>query len=355
MVPERFAVDGIWLGTAHGPTVLSVIDGRVRPIDQAADGLPRLRVTLLPGMIDHHVHLGLVHRELLADGPLVEVHDLGWDPQEALAWREDPPAGVTLRVAGPFHTAPGGYPSGRSWAPDLAVRAVDDVADARAAVAGAAEAGVDAIKIALNSEMPLLSDELLRTLVECAHAAGLPAIVHAEGLGQAARAIAAGADTLVHTPWSEPLADDVLERALGTTWISTLAIHGDADRGTAIGNLRRFHELGGRIRYGTDMGNGPTTVGPNAREIEALSEAGLSIDELIASMTDPSAAESIDTDRALVSERPLPRTCDELTGWLSDCTRLHAEGLEQVSGLRLLLPQRRWPSGRADPDTAPDT
>ena len=51
---------------------------------------------------------------------------------------------------------------------------------------------------------------------------------------------------------------------LATTWISTLAIHEDADRGTAIGNLRRFHELGGRIRYGTDMGNGPTPVGPNA-------------------------------------------------------------------------------------------
>ena len=330
MVPERFAVDGIWLGTAHGPTVLGVIDGRLRPVDETADGLPRLRMTLLPGVIDHHVHLGLVDRELLADGPLVEVHDLGWDPQEALAWREDPPSGVTLRVAGPFHTAPGGYPSGRSWAPARAVRAVTDVADARAAVATAAEAGVDAIKIALNSEMPLLSDELLRTLAECAHAAGLPAIVHAEGPGQAARAVAAGADTLVHTPWSEPLPDDVLERALATTWISTLAIHEDSDRGWAIGNLSRFHELGGRIRYGTDMGNGPTIVGPNAREIAALSEAGLSVDELVASMTEPSAAEGIDADRVLVSERPLPRTCDELTGWLSNCRRLHAEGLDEL-------------------------
>jgi imidazolonepropionase-like amidohydrolase len=330
LVPERFAVDGVWLGTAHGPTVLSVIGGRVKPIDEAADGLPRLRRTLLPGVIDHHVHLGLVDRELLADGPLVEVHDLGWDPLEALAWREDPPSGVTLRVAGPFHTAPGGYPSGRSWAPARAVRAVADVADARAAVTTAAESGVDAIKIALNSEMPLLRDELLRTLVECAHAAGLPAIVHAEGPGQAARAVAAGADTLAHTPWSEPLPDDVLERALATTWISTLAIHQEADRGTAIENLSRFHGLGGRIRYGTDMGNGPTPVGPNTGEIAALTEAGLSVDELIASMTEPSAAEGIDLDRMLVSERALPRTCDELTGWLSSCARVHAEGLVQL-------------------------
>ncbi len=210
------------------------------------------------------------------------------------------------------------------------MRAVTDVADARAAVDTAALAGVDAIKIALNSEMPLLSDALLRTLVECAHAAGLPAIVHAEGPGQAARAIAAGADTLVHTPWSEPLPDDVLERALATTWISTLAIHEDNDRATATENLHRFHELGGRIRYGTDMGNGPTPVGPNAREIAALSEAGLNVDELIAAMTAPSAAEGIDIDRVLVSERPLPRTCDELNGWLANCTRLHADSLDQL-------------------------
>ncbi len=327
---RRLAVDGIWLGTAHGPAVVSVIDGRVRPVAEAPDGLPRLRLSLLPGVIDHHVHLGLVDRERLADGPLVEVHDLGWDPHEALAWREHPPPGVTLRVAGPFHTARGGYPSGRSWAPGRAVRAVTDVADARVAVATAAAAGVDAIKIALNSEMPLLNDEFLVALVESAHFAGLPAIVHAEGPGQAARAIDAGADTLVHTPWSERLPEDVLGRALSTTWISTLAIHEDTDRATGIENLRRFHQLGGRIRYGTDMGNGPTPVGPSPHEITALSEAGLSIDELISSMTAVSDAEGIALDRVLVSGRPLPRTCAELIDWLSACRRLHADDLDQL-------------------------
>jgi hypothetical protein len=123
----------------------------------------------------------------------------------------------------------------------------------------------------------------------------------------------------------------VLERALATTWISTLAIHEHTDRATAIENLRRFHKLGGRILYGTDMGNGPNPVGPNAAEIAALSEAGLSVDEVIAAMTPPPAAEALDTDRLLVSGRPLPRTCEELAGWLSDCTRLHAERLKQLA------------------------
>jgi imidazolonepropionase-like amidohydrolase len=346
LVPERFEVDGLWLGTAHGPTVVEVVDGRIAPaVLPAAAGVveitgeltlgrarvtPRLRRTLTPGVIDHHVHLGLVAREQLADGPLVEVHDLGWDPREALAWRAQPPHGVRLRVAGPFHTARGGYPSGRSWAPTAAVREVADIDDAVAAVASAAAAGVDAIKIALNSDMPLLSDELLNALVVAGHGAGLPAIVHAEGAGQAARAIAAGADTLVHTPWSERLPEEVLEAALATTWISTLAIHEGEDRAIAIENLRRFHELGGRIRYGTDMGNGPTPVGPNPGEIAALAEAGLGVDQLIACMTGASAGEAINAERVLVSERPLPRSGEELSDWLAGCTRLDLQGLAQL-------------------------
>lgn len=319
---ERFVVDGIWLGGAHGPSVVEIVDGRLRRPGQAPGGVERIAGTLMPGLIDHHVHLGLVDRARLADGPLAEVHDLGWDPAAVLSWRAQPPSGVRVRIAGPFHTAPGGYPSGRSWAPRRAVRAVADAADARLAVATAAEDGVDFIKVALNSEMALLSDELLDTLVQAAHAVGLPAIVHAEGPGQAARAIDAGADTLVHTPWSEDLGTEVLERALGTTWISTLAIHQGGDRATALGNLRRFHALGGRIRYGTDMGNGPNPVGPNPEELRLLSQAGLSVAQLIDAMTEPPGPEGLRADRVLASDRPLPRSCEELIEWLADCRRL---------------------------------
>jgi hypothetical protein len=324
-----FTVDGLWLGTRRAPAALRLSEGRLSALSEPDPGLPRLPVTLMPGVIDHHVHLGLVDRELLANGPLVEVHDLGWDPEQILAWRADPPRGLTIRAAGPFHTALGGYPSGRSWAPAAAVRAVTDADDARTAVLTAGEAGVDALKIALHTGMPLLSDELLQLLVDSAHAAGLPAIVHAEGPGQAARAVDAGADTLVHTPWSERLSEAELERALATTWISTLAIHEGHDRATAIANLAGFHGRGGRIRYGTDMGNGPNPVGPNPGEMAALTEAGLSLDELLASMT-AAGSDFITADRALVCERPLPTAVDELAQWLSDCRRLDPQELETL-------------------------
>ena len=329
-MPERFAVDGIWSAGAHEAAVIELAADRVRPVlDVSGDGLPRLRATLIPGLVDHHVHLGLVDRARLAGGPLVEVHDLGWELRPALAWRTAPPRGVSVRIAGPFHTAVGGYPSGRAWAPDAAVRAVVDVADARAAVAEAARAGVDFIKIALNSDMPLLSDELLRTLVRSAHQAGLPAIVHAEGVGQAARAIEAGADTLVHTPWSEVLDEKLLRRALNTVWISTLAIHDGRERDVAIENLRAFRRLGGRIRYGTDMGNGPNPVGPSSEELRLLSAAGLGVDELIGAMTGPLGTDGLRVDRVLICERPLPHTGQELIDWLAACRRLDADQLER--------------------------
>lgn len=276
--------------------------------------------TMLPGVVDRHVHLGLVDHGPLTGGTLVEVHDLGWSPSQAAEWRTTPPGDVLVRAVGPFHTAPGGYPTGRAWAPADAVRAVVDTADARTAVADIVAGGFDGVKIALHAAMPLLGEQVLRALVDAAHDAGLPALVHAEGPGQATRAIDAGANVLVHAPWSEPLPDDVLERGKHMSWISTLAIHDDAGRAVAIDNCRRFRAAGGTVVYGTDMGNGPTPVGPNPTEIRLLERAGLTGDDLLAAILGPPAAPA--PDRALVSPLPRPRTAEELIAWLDSAIRL---------------------------------
>lgn len=264
----------------------------------------------LLGVVDHHVHLGLVDHGLLAGGPVVRVHDLGWDPSLVGALQ---PAGVEVRAVGPFHTAVGGYPAGRTWAPPGAVRELTSIEDAVAAVEDVEARGFAGFKIALHTGMPLLSDELLVTAVRAAHAAGLPVLVHAEGPGQVARAIDARADVLVHAPWTEPVPEEVLRRGRGMTWISTLAIHGEAAREVALDNVRRFRALGGRVVYGTDMGNGPTPVGVNTEEILLLGEAGLTGDELIDAVCVG--------EPALRSPHPRPTTAAELVDWLADARR----------------------------------
>ncbi|QCC78812.1 hydrolase [Nocardioides daphniae] len=284
----------------------------------------------MPGVVDRHVHLGLVDLADLAESPVVEVHDLGWEPEAALGWRGRPPSGLQVRVAGPFHTAPGGYPSGRSWAPEASIRAVDAPAAARRAVTAVVAAGYDLVKVALNADMALLDDATLAALVAAAHDAGLPVAVHAEGEGQVARAVEVGADLLAHAPWTESVPDELLRRGRSMTWCSTLAIHDGADRERALDNVRRFRALGGRVVYGTDAGNGPAPAGVNPGEIRALGEAGLAGDELLVALTGVTGPGPVPVDRLLVSPRPLPTTAEETIAWLADCRRLTAAPLEEI-------------------------
>lgn len=240
-----------------------------------------------PVLVDHHVHLGLIDPTSLREQGIAAVVDLGWSPviRELAA-----AAPVAVTYAGCFLTAPGGYPSDREWAPPGSTAPVHSPAHAREAVEAQLAGGASVVKVVLNSDAgPTLDQATVAAVVE---AAPVPVVAHVEGSGQAARAIAAGVDVLAHTPWTELLPDDlVAEAATRMAWISTLDIHGYGTRTpeqeVAVANLRRFHEAGGRVLYGTDLGNGPLPVGVNDREVALLREAGLAEADVRAAMTDP--------------------------------------------------------------------
>ncbi|MGW8483182.1 amidohydrolase family protein [Microbacterium sp. NPDC055903] len=237
------------------------------------------------GFTDHHVHLQLVDRAGLTESVLARVIDLGGDPLRLAALAQGAEgrqplaqdAPVEIVFAGAFLTPPGGYPSDRAWAPPGSVREIADADAAADAVDEMASAGASFVKVASNSTAgPVFSDELLRAILGIAASARLPVIVHAEGPGEAQRAVRLGARLLAHAPFSERLDDtEIAAHATGVQWISTLSIHeGDAYE-IAVDNVRRFHAAGGTVLYGTDMGNGPTPVALNPREIAALREAGI--------------------------------------------------------------------------------
>ena len=75
--------------------------------------------------------------------------------------------------------------------------------------------------------------------------------------------------------------------AATTTWISTLRIHTGRDREHAVGNAARFHAAGGRILYGTDMGNGASSGGLEADELKLLTSFGIVGDALLEALTGP--------------------------------------------------------------------
>jgi imidazolonepropionase-like amidohydrolase len=70
--------------------------------------------------------------------------------------------------------------------------------------------------------------------------------------------------------------------------VSTLDIHSYGDETpevrVAIDNLFRFARAGGKVLYGTDLGNGAVPPGIDVREVMLLFQAGLSPEQVLTAM-----------------------------------------------------------------------
>jgi imidazolonepropionase-like amidohydrolase len=250
---------------------------------------------LLPGAVDHHVHIGLSDPRAVLRGGVTFVRDLAWPPEDIFPLADISQAtdfdGPAIAAAGPMLTASGGYPSGAGWCPPGGWMEVAGPDEAAVAVARVAAQDPAVIKVALNSEAgPTLSDASLVAVCDAAHARGLGVTAHVQGSGQTERALGAGVDELAHCPWTERLSDEVVAAlAKRLAVVSTLDIHSygrdTPELQMAVDNLRRFIAAGGRVRYGTDLGNGPIPPGIHTREVDLLVEAGLTPQQVVRAMT----------------------------------------------------------------------
>jgi hypothetical protein len=291
----------------------------------------------LPPLIDHHVHLHLIDEARLAGGGIAGVVDLGGDPV-SLARR--PKSSIPrLAYAGAFLTAPAGYPASRSWAPAAVVREVSDPSTHPGVSGGAATVvdeqaafGASVIKVALNADAGPVFDPLtLRAVIASARQRRLPVVAHVEGAGMTRLALDAGVDVLAHTPFAETLDAALIVRAAGTgqRWISTLDIHRDdaAARPVSRANMAAFVAAGGRVLYGTDLGNGEQPVGVNSAELEALHLAGVRGVDLIDALTDPWPGFADSSAVATFIPGDAPETLDDVPSWLGAATVVPTEEL----------------------------
>jgi imidazolonepropionase-like amidohydrolase len=263
------------------------------PIPDDANTVAAPGTTLLPGFIDAHVHIGLRRpAEVVARG-VTTVRDLGWPPAviHRLAQRSRSADfdGPSIVAAGPMLTCPGGYPTKAAWAPSGTAREVRDRHHARDAVEQTAEEGAVVIKVALNAAAgPTLDFATLDAIVSAAHGRGLSVTGHVHGLHELSKALDAGMDELAHMLMStETLPPPLISRMVsqGMTVVPTLSIRFGRDRRIAIDNLRRFVEAGGKVVYGTDLGNSGPQPGIDEREIKAMRSADLTMRDIIASAT----------------------------------------------------------------------
>lgn len=302
--------------------------------------------TLMPGLIDAHTHTwGDAQADALRFGVTTEL-DMFTDPDFAAAMRparsdpSSPADRADLWSAGMLATVEGGH--GTQFG--LPMQTLSGPEDASGWVAERAAEGADYIKIVyapeqLHGFMPSLDRDTMAALVDAAHARGLQAVVHVGTSGEAAEAIAAGADGLVHVFTDEPAdpsvyaaiaeagafvtptlsvlsgcadhagrslaADPRLNAYFAPAQISGLMSEfpfGEPDCSTVRANVRALHRAGASILAGTDAPNPGTAHGASMHgELAMLVDAGLTpLEALAAATSAPADAFGID-DRGRVA------------------------------------------------------
>lgn len=171
-------------------------------------------MTLLPGLIDSHVHIGTPVRDALHDaltfGVTTEL-DMFTDSDRLKQMKaiaaEDPPDVADVRSAGVGATVPGGHPT-QMGGPEFPTISSPD--QAQAFVDARIAEGSDYIKIIHGGagSLPDTPVELMKALIDAAHKRGKLAVVHAQSQKAAREAVEAGADGLMHVIMGKEAAED---------------------------------------------------------------------------------------------------------------------------------------------------
>lgn len=324
--------------------IVAVHDGYVSPAEPGATVVDLKGKTVLPGLIDSHVHLSSDRggeQALLAsvrdDHPLqayeaqmngmktlragfTTVRNLG-DEGNTLALREAIKRGWVqgprIVDAAQSISTTGGHMDGRGGLNDEMVAHLpdpenlcDSVESCRRVVRRQIDRGADVIKFAttggVNSGTGLATrmyEDEARALVDTAHAYGRKVAVHAHGTDGIKLALRAGADSIEH---GTVMDDEVVKlmKAKGTYYVPTLStVNGYLERlakdpnaytgavkqqiewriGITGQSLLKAYPAGVKIAYGTDAG--VSKHGRNADEFELLVKYGMPPVEAIKAAT----------------------------------------------------------------------
>lgn len=382
--------DGTVLGRGSvvvaGDRILTVTDEPVEAPD--APRIDAAGKTLLPGLVDAHVHLlvgdmssiprgqsdlaAYVREELptrlraYLEAGITTVMSTGdfWPTIQEVRERirSGEPRGPRVFTSGPVFTAPGGHPAvtvcGRPdsegnnpWCREHMAVEVTSGREARAAVERLSEEGVDLVKMVYDSTSPpdveQLETTVLREIVAAAHEHGLRAYAHINEIGDALTAVEAGLDGFVHVPFAgfsegqrhklvEAMAADGVTAATTSVVLESLR-NRFANKGRNelaewfSGNLKgRLHT----IRRMAEADERLVVLGTDApqlapaeafhREVRLLTEAGLAPAQIIRSAT-RNAAAHLDLDDDLGTLE---------SGKLADLIVVDGNPLEDVSTLR---------------------
>jgi imidazolonepropionase-like amidohydrolase len=329
----------------HDDRITAVQPGFTTPA--GAEVIDLSQETVLPGLIDCHVHLtssfhkgdpirravtrssfddlidgvGNVRATLLAG--FTSARDVGGDPRAIVALKNAINAGV---IPGPRLWV-SGYPLGPSdghgdplnglneelFRDTLPSGVIDSPEEARKAVRVMRREGVDLIKIMPSGgvmsigddpKLQLMTDDEIKAVVDTAHALNMKVAAHAHGEKAINRAIELGVDSIEHSSYASP-ASYKLYKAHGTYLVPTLLVaqrvydhareHPEdlnpstVEKALTVApviqkNLHDAYAAGVRVAFGTDT-FGLSAHGENAQEFALMVKAGMPAAEAIAAAT----------------------------------------------------------------------
>lgn len=311
------------------------------PTPEGAEVIDGQGLTLIPGLIDAHVHIWAEDqlRQTLVFG-VTGVVDMFMSAETMKAIKDKQAAATgghmaTLVSAGTLATAPGGH--GTEYG--VTIPTVSGPEDAQDFVDARIVDGSDFIKIIYDDGSVFdlgwatFDRETLEALVEAAHARGMLAVVHITSLADARTAIEAGADALAHlyfddghdpefgrlvashgafviptlsviesmsgtsgapTLMEDPYLSQYLKQADGAGLRLTFGSVPEIGRAGYEGaekGLRQLRSSGVPILAGTDAPNPGTAYGASLhREMRLLVDAGMTPTEALRSATSLPAA-----------------------------------------------------------------
>jgi imidazolonepropionase-like amidohydrolase len=334
--------------------------------------------TVLPGLIDAHVHLvpGALAQSLTFG--VTTVLDMFSKPGLVASAKEQAgsrPDVADVRSSGIGATAPGGHPS-MMYAPFPTLTATDQ---AGPFVAERIAAGSDYLKIISGTGglWPALDSGTIQALVRAAHTRGLLAVGHVSSVPGVEEVVSAGVDVVAHVPAHAELdqalagrmaeagivvgptlatientlgeaggaavaGDPRLADVLGEAWARRLTSDAPGWHGrpmppysTAEDNVRRLADAGVTLLAGTDAPNPGTVFGASLhRELELLVRCGISPAQALAAATAEPARVFGLADRGRVA-----------AGQRADLVLVSGDPLTDITATRAI--ERIWRGGVA--------
>jgi imidazolonepropionase-like amidohydrolase len=316
---------------------------------------------VLPGLIDSHVHMlselgpgsklrlveedesmaalrGAQYSLRTLRAGFTTVRDLGQRSPAIFALRraidEGIVAGPRLVVAGSTLSPTGGHAQTYGYRDEInhffsSTGKCDGADDCRRAVRQQISRGADVIKLVATGGVlsdikagtdQQFTDDELKSIVETAHKLGRKVAAHAHGTDGLNAALRAGADSIEHGSYLDATSIALFRRS-GAWYVPTVIAGVTAANYARMGNflseaqkakalkvgpqiqdaLRRAHEGGVKIAFGTDSGVSPH--GLNAREFSLMVGAGMTPTEALRSAT-VSAAELLGLQASIGTLEP---------------------------------------------------